>query len=247
MELSNAIDNVNDERSVLSRRNEDLEELLAFAVRRLVHEPFEVLAKGLNPSRFEGWSKGARSKVARQYGSASDLVAEVLRRASTPERGDLAGTLETAAEVIVAGEPYEVVSREFARAFYNNLANDDGFKVQILAWTASSNRESLRQDLSGLYDSMQERIALGITAVLESADRELKPGLTVEEQAAMLLAVTEGAVLQGAVRGHDQVRERYAEYVIFMIQNGSEPRTQIILTDDAPSAVVHTTSDQAGR
>lgn len=230
MKLTNAINNVKDTRSELSPRNEDLEELLAFSVRRLVHEPFEVLAKGLNPSRFEGWSKGARSKVARQFGSASDLVAEVLRRASTPERGDLAGTLETAAQVIIAGEPYDVVSREFARAFYDNLANDEGFRVQIIAWIASANRTSLSEDLSGLYDSMQDRIASGITAVMESAGRQLKPGLTVHEQASMLLAVTEGAVLQGMVRGHEEVRERYADYVIFLIHNGSEP-VAIDLTD----------------
>lgn len=221
MKLTKAIDNVRATRSELSHRNEDLEELLAFAVRRLVHEPFEVLAKGLNPSRFEGWAKGARSKVARQFGSSSDLVAEVLHRASTPERGDLAGTLATAAAVIEAGESYETVSREFARAFYDNLAYDDGFNIQIIAWIAAPNRLPLRDELSGLYDSMQERISLGISAVLASANRQLRDGLTVDEQASMLLAVTEGAVIQGTVRGHDEMRERYAEYVVFLIRHGS--------------------------
>jgi len=223
MELQRAIAQIKDTRSELSVRNEELEELVTFAVRRLVNESFEVIAKGLNPSRFEGWSKGARSKVARQFGSSSDLTAEVLRRASVPERGDLAGSLRTAADVISAGEPFDVVAREFAGAFYDNLATDDGFRVQIIAWVASANRDSLSADLDGLYRSMQERIAIGITAVLASAGRQLKPGLSVDDQAAMLLAATEGAVIQGMVRGHEDVRERYCEYVVFLIENGSEP------------------------
>jgi len=223
MDLQGAITRITNTRSELSAQNEDLDELVAFAVRRLVNESFEVIAKGLNPSRFEGWSKGARSKVARQFGSSSDLTAEVLRRASVPERGDLASTVEVAAEVIAAGEPYIEVSRAFAAAFYDNLANDDGFKVQIIAWVAAQNRDTLRKDLDRLYNSMQQRIALGISAVLGSAGRQLKPGLTVEGQAGMLLAVTEGAVIQGMIRGHEATRERYCDYVVFLIENGSEP------------------------
>ncbi len=223
MELSRAIEHINETRSELSARNDELDELVALAVRRLINEPFEVLAKGLNPSRFDSWSKGARSKVARQFGSSSDLMAEVLRRAIVPERGNLAGTLETAADVILAGERYDVVARAFANAFYDNLANDDGFRIQIMAWTAAPNRKSINTELSALYDSMQDRIALGITAVLEASNRRVKQGLTIDEQAGMLLAATEGAVVQGMVRGHDLVRGRYADYVVFLIDNGSEP------------------------
>ncbi len=223
MELSRAIEHINETRSELSTRNDELDELVALAVRRLINEPFEVLAKGLNPSRFDSWSKGARSKVARQFGSSSDLMAEVLRRAIVPERGNLAGTLETAADVILAGESYDVVARAFANAFYDNLANDDGFRIQIMAWTAAPNRKSINTELSALYDSMQDRIALGITAVLEASNRRVKQGLTIDEQAGMLLAATEGAVVQGMVRGHDLVRSRYADYVVFLLDNGSEP------------------------
>jgi len=223
MELSRAIEHIHETRSTLSTRNGELDELVALAVRRLINEPFEVLAKGLNPSRFDSWSKGARSRVARQFGSSSDLMAEVLRRAIVPERGDLAGTLETAADVILAGERYDVVARAFAIAFYDNLATDDGFRIQIMAWTAAPNRASMNDELSGLYDSMQDRVALGIAAVIEASNRRLKPGLTVEEQAGMLLAATEGAVVQGMVRGHDLARSRYAEYVVFLLDNGTEP------------------------
>lgn len=223
MELSNAIEHINDTRSELSTRNDGLDELVRLAVRRLINEPFEVLAKGLNPSRFDSWSKGARSKVARQFGSSSDLMAEVLRRAIVPERGNLAGTLETAAEVINAGEPYDVVARAFAHAFYDNLANDDGFRIQIVAWTAAPARTSISGDLSALYDSMQERVALGITAVLDASNRRMKDGLTVEEHAGLLIGTTEGAVVQGMVRGHEFARARYADFVVFLLENGTEP------------------------
>ena len=223
MELGDAVRRIRSIRSELSWRNEDLEELLALAVRRLVNEPFEVIAKGLNPSRFEGWSKGARSKVARDFGSSSDLTAEVLRRASAPERGNLSGTLESAAQVIAAGEPHDAVALEFARAFYDNLANDDGFRIQIFAWIASSNREWLRDDLNSLYESLQERIAYGLSAILDSMGRRPKPGQTVEEHAGMVLALTEGAVMQGSVRGHEMMKERYAAFVLALLENSSEP------------------------
>lgn len=229
MDLHNAINKVNQTHSELSSHNEDLDELVAFGVRRLVNESFDVIAKGLSPSRFEGWSKGARSRVARQFGSSSDLTEEVLRRASVPERGDLASSIATAANVIANGESYETVVRAFAGAFYDNLANDDGFHVQIVSWVAAASRDSLRSELDGLYRSLQERIAFGITTVLESANRQLRDGLTIDDHAAMLLAATEGAVLQGMIRGHEQARERYCDYVSFLIENGSEviPPTEV--------------------
>jgi hypothetical protein len=223
MELSNAIDQVAATRSELSKRNDVLDELVALAVRRLVSEPFEVLAKGLNPSRFDSWSKGARSEVARQYGSSSDLMAEVLRRAVVPGRGNLAGTLAVDGEVIAAGESYQTTARAFANAFYDNLATDDGFRVQIIAWVAAPNRSSLSDELNELYESMEERICLGIEATISASKRQLKPGLTLEEQAGMLLASTEGAVVQGMVRGHDFARARFAEYAVFLLENATEP------------------------
>ena len=223
MELSNAIDDIDEVCSELSVRNPELDELVRFAVRRLINEPFEVLAKGLNPSRFDAWSKGARSKVARQFGSSSDLLAEVLRRGITPDRGDLVGTLATAASVVEAGEPYDVVTRAFAGAFYDNVARDDGFRVQMMAWMAAPNRDAIKADLNLLYDSIQQRIVIGIIAILEVSGRRIKPGVTVDGQAAMLLAATEGAVIQGMIRGHDLGRDRYVDYVVFLMTNGTEP------------------------
>lgn len=225
MNLSKAVDGIADIHSRLDRRKSDdeVEELISLAVRRLVTEPFEVLSKGLNPSRFDSWSKGARSRVARQFGSSSDLVLEVLSRAITPSRGDLSSTLATAGDVIAAGEPYTSTARAFGEAFYENLSSDDGFRIQVLAWAAAPNRSTLSDDLCVLYQSVEDRVAMGIEAVLEAAGRRVRPGLSVQEHAGMLIAVTEGAVMQGQVRGHKQISERFASYVTFILEHGSEP------------------------
>lgn len=225
MKLSKAIDHIAGIHSRLDRRKDvdEVDELISLAVRRLITEPFEVLSKGLNPSRFDSWSTGARSRVARQFGSSSDLVLEVLRRAVTPSRGDLSSTLAIAGEVIAAGEPYTETARAFGDAFYENLAGDDGFRIQVLAWVAAPNRSSLSDDLRMLYESVEDRVAIGIEAVLEAAGRQVRPGLSVKEHAGMLIAVTEGAVMQGQVRGHEDTSARFAQYVAFILEHGSEP------------------------
>lgn len=224
MKLSKAIDHIDTIHSRLDlRENNEVDELIGLAVRRLVSEPFEVLSKGLNPSRFDSWSKGARSRVARQFGSSSDLVLEVLRRAISPSRGDLSSTLATAGDVIASGEPYTATAHAFGDAFYQNLARDDGFRVQLLAWAAASNRTTLSDELCALYQSVEDRVASGIEAVLAAAGREVRPGLTVQEHAGMLIAVTEGSVMQGQVRGHEETSERFARYVAFILEHGSVP------------------------
>ncbi len=228
MKLSKAIDHIAAIHSRLDRRDDDdeVDELIGLAVRRLVTEPFEVMSKGLNPSRFDSWSKGARSRVARQFGSSSDLVLEVLSRATTPSRGDLSSTLATAGEVIASGESYTTTARAFADAFYENLAGDDGFRIQVLAWAAAPNRASLSDDLRALYESVEDRVAGGIEAILDAAERRVRPGLSVKEHAGMLIAVTEGAVMQGQVRGNQETAARFAEYVAFILEHGSVPIEQ---------------------
>jgi len=226
MKLSKAIEQIDAVHSRLDRRghdDEEVDELVGLAVRRLVTEPFEVLSKGLNPSRFDSWSKGARSRVARQFGSSSDLVLEVLRRSVTPARGDLSSMLGDAGEVIAAGESYTTTARAFGVAFYENLASDDGFRVQLLAWAASSDRSVLADELCVLYESIEDRVAAGIEAILEVSGRRVRPGLSVRQQAGMLIAVTEGAVIQGQVRHDAQISERFADYVTFILEHGSEP------------------------
>ena len=104
MDLADAVERIGGIRSRLDRRLDAADELVGLAVRRLVSEPFEVLSKGLNPSRFDSWSTGARSKVARQFGSSSDLMLEVLSRSINPDRGDLSSMLASAGDVIAAGD-----------------------------------------------------------------------------------------------------------------------------------------------
>ena len=226
MKLSQAIGRIDAVHSRLDRRRHDddeVDELISLALRRLITEPFEVLSKGLNPSRFDSWSKGARSRVARQFGSSSDLVLEVLKRAVTPSRGDLSSLLADAGDVIAAGESYTDTAYAFGRAFYENLASDDGFRIQVLAWAASPNRTALGEDLSVLYDSIEARISGGIEAILLASGRRARDGLSVTEQAGMLLAVIEGSVMQGQVRADVDMTERFATYVAFLLEHGSEP------------------------
>lgn len=225
MNISTALERIDRIRSRLDRLHEDdqSDELIGMAVRRLVSEPFDVLSKGLNPSRFDSWSKGARSRVARRFGSSSDLTLEVLRRAINPDRGDLSSMLASAGEVIDAGESFTETARSFGLAFYENLARDDGFRVQVLAWSASRNRTTLSVELRELYESVEERVAIGIAVILDASGRRARPGLTIHEQAGMLIAVIEGAVMQGQVRGDAEGARRFSEYVAFLLEHGSEP------------------------
>lgn len=77
-------------------------------------------------------------------------------------RGDLAGSLAIAGDVIAAGESYERTARAFARAFYDNLARDDGFHLQMAAWFAASNRQVLSDELTALYEQLEDRVASGM-------------------------------------------------------------------------------------
>lgn len=224
MKLSTAIGRIDAAQSPIDRsQGDEVDELISLAVRRLVTESFEVLSKGLNPSRFESWSKGARSRVARQFGSSSDLVLEVLHRATMPIRGVVFERLADAGEVIAGGEPASETLRSFGRAFYENLACDDCFRVRMLAWAASSNRASVREDLSGLYLSIEEQVANGLEAILSASGRQVRDGLSVQEFAGMLIAMIEGSVIQGHVRSDVDVSDRFAEYVAFLLEHGSQP------------------------
>lgn len=228
--LDHVIGLVKRERSALAHLSRaEPEDLRSLAVRRLVSESFEVLAKGLNPSRFDSWSKGSRGRVGRQYGAASDLVLQTLRESCDVDRGDLASLLSDAGRSISDGASdgttYHETAVAIGRSFYFNVARDDGFKIQMLAWAASRNRLDLSSELRSLYESLEGRIAQGIELVVEGACRELRPGPSIHDHAASLLALLEGSVVQGAVRGHEETGERFAQQVAFLLEHGTIERS----------------------
>ncbi len=217
---------VKGERSKLTHlRHDEPEDLRSLAVRRLITEPFHVLAKGLNPSRFESWSTGSRGRVGRQYGAASDLLLETLRHSCDVDRGDLASFLSDAGQVVAGGHPYRETAVAIGRSFYLNVASDDGFKIQMLAWSASRDRSDLSAELRTLYESLEGQIAEGLALIIDGAGRELRPGPSINDHAAILLAMFEGSVIQGAVRGHEETAERFALQVAFLLEHGTIERS----------------------
>lgn len=224
MKLTTALERIREKRfGDDSQAEKEVDEVVAFAVRRLVTEPFEVFAKGLNPSRFESWSKGARSKVARRFGSSSDLVLEVLRGAISPVRGDLAAAMSLGAEVIDAGAPYDEMAREFAQTYLHRLLNEDFIRLQFYAWIAAPDRLVLATELNQMYASIEASVETGIRDILRAANRRPRPGFDFAEQAGNLITMLEGSVLQGAVRDEEMIAKRFGDYVVFVIENASEP------------------------
>lgn len=224
MDLRTAVDRI--ETANFKRRHDldvEIDELVTMAVRRLVAEPFEVLAKGLNPSRFDSWSKGARSKVARRFGSSSDLMLEVLRRAIAPERGEFAAMLSLGAEVIDSGVPYQDVLHDFALAFFDRMLNDDGVRVQFYASIAAPNRGMIAEELGQMYENVEGIMAAGMEDILRASNRRALPDRDIVEEAGNIVAMIEGAVLQGSVRDEKVIAARFARYVVFLMESASEP------------------------
>ena len=95
----------------------------------------------------------------------------------------------------------------------------------MLAWSASRDRSDLSAELRTLYESLEGQIAEGLALIIDGAGRELRPGPSINDHAAILLAMFEGSVIQGAVRGHEETAERFALQVAFLLEHGTIERS----------------------
>lgn len=200
------------------------EELRSLAVRRLATETFDVFAKGLNPSRFESWSRGSRSRVARRYGSASDLTLTVLEMAKTSPASPVADAFVEMATEGVPLRHQEVA--ELAEVMFDCLTRDPGFRLHIMALLAAEQRDDLRAELNESHALLERRLSFGIGLALADSGFHLRGGLTPETVAFIVAGFLDGAALRSMASGLNQgPRVRAAVHEVLAAVTEARPAT----------------------
>jgi len=210
-------------------------QVVTAATARMVNEPLGVLSAGLNPSRFDSWMPGLRRKAYRYFPSTTDLVHEVLAEAVDPERSEatdqLIHAMTEAAESLA--EPLEV-ARVLPTAYVDRLRGDHAFRLEITAWLVMQDSPSLRDDLDHLHQSLIDRGAEGLQAVLQSYGLDVRSPLTWNDFATMLLAMVQGTVLRSEVAGDDYDPEVLVHAVMGLVMGLTHrPDTDARTMDDA--------------
>lgn len=218
MELDNAIDGLTSTVQPVA----DEGDVVAMAVQRLTTETFQVLAKGLNPSRFDSWQPGARSKVARQYGSSADLMCEVFARALAHDEPVGRHLTELGCAALEQGLNFEDTLRSLGAAYVDLLRADDRFRLRVVAWSAAVDRSYVADDLESWYDTYEVLHARGWERFLAAAGRRVRDGVDLVEHVGMMMQMAESVAMQGAFRHGSVTRERFAEYLLFFVNHATE-------------------------
>lgn len=211
------------------------DQVIAAATARMVNEPLGLLAQGLNPSRFDSWMPGLRRKAYRYFPSTTDLIHEVLADAVDPERSEATDQLIHAMSEAAASlaSPLEVV-RRLTTAYVDRLLSDPAFRLEITAWLVMKDSPSLRDDLHSLHESLIDRGAEGLQAVLESYGLAMRPPLTWRDFATMLLASVQGTVIRAEVDGDDYDPDVLVQTVMGLVMGLTyRPESDDATMDDA--------------
>lgn len=168
----------------------------------LIRRPFTTLAKGLDPS---AWNlDGFRSRFYREFDAKSDAVDQILRDGLRPERSELTNAL-TAQMAVFASAVGEGTATEseavtaLGEAYFSQSVNDDVFALQMLAWVAAREQESLKQDFVSLYHSLDQRTVEGISTMLEAWGRTPIEPFSWSDIATTFTALTEGLSIRHSV------------------------------------------------
>jgi len=177
------------------------EQVVAAAVIQLTQTPFELVCKGLNTSRFEELLPGLRSKVARQFGSSEGLILEVLGRSVAPDRTELTTSLvDGIAIAMMCGDStHEEVLQELGAAYFDAMCDDPLYTLQVYAWLAAHDNRELRRDLVALYGSLDSCLTTLLERFVQSWGRTMSDGVTIEDLAVAVTALTEGLAARAAV------------------------------------------------
>lgn len=84
-------------------------------------------------------------------------------------------------------------------AYFTQALNDDVLTLQMLAWVAANEHESMKDNFGVLYDSLDQRTVEGLSAMLEAWGRTPIPPFTWSTIATTLTALTEGLLIRRAV------------------------------------------------
>lgn len=168
----------------------------------LTRRPFSTLVKGLAPA---DWNlSGFRSRFYREYESKQDAVEEALCAGIRPDRSELTDALaqqmaKCAADVAEGTTAPSTVINGLGDAYFTQALNDDVLTLQMLAWVAANEHESMKENFGELYDSLDERAVNGLSVMLEGWGRTPIPPYTWSTIATTLTALTEGLLIRHAV------------------------------------------------
>jgi|GEM_PF-3401802 len=180
------------------------DQVITAATARMVNEPLGLLAQGLNPSRFDSWMPGLRRKAYRYFPSTTDLIHEVLADAVNPEQSgatdQLLQAMTEAADSLAA--PLDVVAK-LSEAYVDRLLSDRCFRLEMTAWLVMPDSPTLRDDLRNLHETLVDRGAEGLEAVLVAYGLQMRSPLTWHDLATMVMATVQGTVIRAEVRGED--------------------------------------------
>lgn len=218
------------------------EQVLAAAVAQLTGEPFELISKGLNTSRFEDFIPGLRSKVARQFGSSEGLVLSLLRDAIAPDRTKLTEQLvdDVATAMVCLDLTHEQVITDLGSAYFDAMCDDPVFMLQAYAWLGAHDNRSLRRDFALLYSSLDERLASLLDNFLRSWGREMADGLSTNDLAVALTGLTEGLRSRAAVDPDAVPSELFGSQVVALMRGMTIAVPVVHASNDESYAPDHT-------
>lgn len=178
------------------------EQIRSAAMNRLLTEPFEVLAKGINPSRFDDWLPGLRSKAFRSYGSSVELTEAILLDGLSPDRSGLTDELiDAAGKQLMSGSMTNAeLIRQLGGAYFESVRDDGAFVIQTYAWLASGSRKNLLGAFQRLYASIDQRMAAAFGFFFTTAtQRKLVEPFTFEEMSIIMTSLIEGFTFRSHV------------------------------------------------
>lgn len=172
----------------------DSSDLRHLAVRRLHEEMPHVLAKGLSPSRLENWCPGARSRVAREYGSAAGLVTDILGRAARHARSQRLAVVATYAPLLGATDPRPTVMA-LAGSLFDDLSDSACFRLSVTRWLAMPDVSFDETAAAPAHENAVE-LAGGLKLLADVWQLEFTNDAELLSTARAMLGVLEGLTIQ---------------------------------------------------
>lgn len=203
------------------------ERLLQATLQQLLHNPLQVIAKGLRTTTLDEIESGLRSKASRRFGGAKGLALFALRETIRPSRSGLTDVLlDSAAQALI--DPtveHEAVALRLGETYFNAVCDDPCLTFQTFAWLAAREDPSLRDQFAELYGSLDARVGAGFGLYLANWGRHPNEGITTNELAVAVTSLMEGLAMRTAVYPDSVSQSLAAKAALAIVLGSTSPCT----------------------
>lgn len=180
----------------MSGSSDDPADLRRLASRRFDTETFQVLAKGLSPSRLESWFAGSRSRLSREFGAATELTRDVCERSLTEVHQQRVNTVKQYAELLDETSCREAM-RGLADGFLQGVCDDATFRLSVCARLAARGDVQLQETVDESRSAIIRTLAESLEAFAAGWHRDLS-AQNAKVAAVAILNLLEGLGLETA-------------------------------------------------